>query len=58
MASWDQQELSLQQCWLEVEAHESVWEEAEERRKNNNLIINSTLVMTAFEACKSNTVCD
>lgn len=52
MASWDPQELSLQQCWLEVEAYESVWEEAgeygsvweeaEERRQ--------TLVMTALQA--------
>lgn len=29
MASWDQQELPPQQCWLE--ALESLWEEAEER---------------------------
>lgn len=37
MASWDQQALSLQQCWLEVEMLESAWEEAEERRKTSRL---------------------
>lgn len=31
MASWDQQELPPQQCWLKTEALESLWEEAEER---------------------------
>lgn len=33
VASWDQQELPPQQCWLEAEAEalESLWEEAEER---------------------------
>lgn len=37
MASWDQQELTLQQWWLKVEAPGSVWEEAEERSKKIRL---------------------